>query len=101
MATAVLSVCALLATLDTLVETVVGGLLLELLIPKKSSSLAREGTWDPGKGIRDTPDSHTDASVERSVQVSILSQKSFRTVFKVSYLFTARQLLATVSYALA
>jgi hypothetical protein len=47
MATSVSSVCALLATLDTLVETVVGGLLLEVLIPEKSSSLASERLRDP------------------------------------------------------
>lgn len=55
----------LLATLDTLEEAIVGRLLLEVLIPKKSSSLAGEYTWDPTKSIRDTPDSHTDTPLDR------------------------------------
>jgi hypothetical protein len=57
------SFCALLATLDTLVKAVVGGLFLEALIPKQSSSLARERVWNPTKRIGDAPDSHTDASL--------------------------------------
>lgn len=55
----------LLATLDTLEEAIVGRLLLEVLIPKKSSSLAREDSGNPRKGIRDTPDGHTDTPLDR------------------------------------
>ena len=55
----------LLATLDTLEEAIVGRLLLEVLIPKESSSLAREDIGYPGEGIRDTPDSHADTPLDR------------------------------------
>ena len=54
----------LLATLDALEEAVVGRLFLEVLIPKKSSSLAREYSGNPGISIRDTPDSHADTPLD-------------------------------------
>lgn len=41
----------LLATLDALEEASVGRLLLEVLVPKESSTLARENTGDPRESI--------------------------------------------------
>jgi hypothetical protein len=55
----------LLATLDALEETIVGRLLLEFLIPKESSALARKHARYPTEGIRDTPDSHADTPLHR------------------------------------
>lgn len=50
----------LLATLDSLEEAIVGRLLLQVLIPQQSGTLAGKDTRDPGEGVGDTPDGHTD-----------------------------------------
>lgn len=55
----------LLATLDTLEEAVVGRLLLQVLVPKESSTLAGEDTGDPAECVRDAPDSHANTPLDR------------------------------------
>lgn len=55
---------SLLTTLDTLVEAIVSRLLLQVLVPEKSSALAREDTRDPRESVGNTPNSHSNTPLD-------------------------------------
>ena len=59
----------MLLALDTLEEALVRRLLLVVVIPEKGSTLAREDTRNPRVLVGDTPDSHTNASLNSQARL--------------------------------
>lgn len=53
-----------LLTSDTGQERIVSGLLIVVVVPEKSITLAGENTRDPRILVRDTPDGHSDADLD-------------------------------------